>query len=404
MTAAQASGRLAANVVHFARLLRRAGLPVGTDKALAAVEAAAWVGPERRSDLYAALAATLVDRAEQRELFDEAFRLFWRADFARPPGLPPVGGPLAQPPPRGAMSNRLADALRPGTGAAAAPPAQVVQLDAAASLSPREVLQQRDFESMTAEELAQAKQLLRSLRLPLPQTPTRRYRPHPAGRQLDLRSTLRHALRYGGEWIVRRRRQRRSRPTDLVVICDISGSMARYARMLLHFLHALGARRSGVHAFVFGTRLTNITWALRNRDVDRALDAVSRTVPDWSGGTHIGGCLREFNRQWSRRVLGRGAVVLLITDGLDAGEGADLGAEMKRLRASCRSIVWLNPLLRFERFQPRARGIVDMLPYVDRFLSAHNLASLVDLGRALDALPAAGTPRPGPATETTRWK
>ena len=322
MTAPQAGGRLAVNVAHFARLLRRAGLPIGTGQALAALEAAGWVGPERESDLHAALAATLLDRAEQRELFDQAFRLFWRADDALPPGLPPVGGPLAQQPP-GQLSNRLADALRTGARGDTAPPPERLQLDATASLSAREVLQRRDFESMTLDELAEVKQMLRELRLPQPQTLTRRYRPHPSGRDLDLRATLRHALRYGGEWMVQRRRQRRSRPADLVVLCDISGSMARYARMLLHFLHGMGARRSGVHAFVFGTRLTNITWALRSRDVDRALDAVSRTVPDWSGGTHIGACLRDFNRHWSRRVLGRGAMVLLISDGLDAGEGAD---------------------------------------------------------------------------------
>jgi uncharacterized protein len=399
-----ASGRLADNVVHFARLLRRAGLPVGPGKALAAVEAAAWVGPERRADLHAALAATLIDRADQRELFDEAFRLFWQARSAADPSLPPVGGPLARAPASERLSNRLADALRSGGAAREAPRAQELGFDTAGSLSPRELLQRRDFESMSADELAQAKALLRALHLPLPQLPSRRYRPHPTGAQLDLRATLRHSLRFGGEWIVRRRRIRRSRPAELVVLCDISGSMDRYARMLLHFLHAISTGASGVHTFVFGTRLTPITRALRQRDVDRALDAVSRAAPDWSGGTRIGACLREFNRRWSRRVLGRGAVVLLISDGLDAGEGSDLAAEMRRLRAACRSLVWLNPLLRFAGFEPRAAGVRAMLPYVDYFLPTHNLASLIDLGDIFRAIPGASANRYRPGTEAARWK
>ena len=404
MTAAPAAGRLAANVVQFARLLRCAGLPVGTDKALAAVEAAAWVGPQRRDDLHAALAATLLGRSDERELFDEAFRLFWRGTPSPRQQLPPVGGPLAARRGADAFSNRLADALRGGAGADAGAAPAPVELDAAASLSPREQLQRRDFESMTLAEVEAAKRALRAMRLPVPRTVTRRFRAHPAGRQLDLRATFRQAARRGGEWIVRRRRQRRTRPLDLVVLCDISGSMARYARMLLHFLHALGGTRSGMHVFVFGTRLTNITRALRQRDVDQALAAVARAVPDWSGGTRIGGCLREFNRRWARRVLSRGAAVLLITDGLDAGEGAELSAQMAQLRACSRSIVWLNPLLRFAGFEPRAGGIRIMLPYVDRFLPAHNLASLDALGQVLGALPAAGAHAFRPATETARWR
>src|SRR5690606_29488250 len=251
---------------------------------------------------------------------------------------------------------------------------------AALTFSAREALRHRDFASMSAQELESAKRVLHNLRLPLPVRVSRRYEARASGARLDVRATLRHSLSHGGEWVVRRHRGRRELPRDLVVLCDISGSMERYARMLLHFLHGLGRTQRSLHTFVFGTRLTHITRTLRSRAVDRALEAVGRTVPDWSGGTRIGACLREFNRHWSRRVLGRGAVVLLISDGLDAGTGTDLDAEMSRLRASCSALVWLNPLLRFPGFEPRAQGIRTMLPYVDHFLPAHDLASLEDLG------------------------
>jgi uncharacterized protein with von Willebrand factor type A (vWA) domain len=404
MTQAQPTSLLAANVVHFARLLRRAGLPVGVGKTLSAVEAAAWVGPERRTDLHAALAATLLDRSDQRALFDEAFRLFWRARANPDTRLPEVGGPLARAQQRARPSNRLYDALREHDAPRHARERERITADAAITVSGREILRRKDFETMSTEELACAKRLLRELDLPLPARMSRRFRPHPKGVRLDLRAMLRHSLERGGEWIVPRHRSPSERPRDLVVLCDISGSMDRYARMLLHFLHALGGRQQHMHTFVFGTRLTHITRALRQRDVDQALAAVSRTVPDWSGGTRIGSCLREFNRRWSRRVLSRGGLVLLISDGLDAGEGSDLEAEMKRLRASCVSLLWLNPLLRFDGFEPRAAGIRTILPYVDHFLPAHNVASLADLGRALQSRPGAGSLPFRRTMEATRWK
>jgi len=392
MTAPRTPGRLAGNVLHFARVLRRAGLPVGPGKVLAAVEAAAWVGVECPEDFRTALEAALIDRAEQRAIFDQAFRLFWRdpklMERAMQLMLPKAPGRLHakndEP-----VGHRLAEALRP-----ACPPAEAgssadtpVELDAALSFSAREVLQRKDFETMTVDELAEAKRMLRTLRLTLPYVQTRRHAVDASGRRLDLRSTLRQSMKFGGEWIVQRRKERRSRPCALVAVCDISGSMARYSRMLLHFLHAVSTEHRRVHAFTFGTRLTNITRALRHRDVDHAVDAVARMVQDWSGGTRIGACLHEFNRHWARRLLAQGAVVLVVSDGLDCGDGVDLGDEMRRLRMSCRQLVWLNPLLRFEGFEPRAAGIRSMLPHVDCFLPAHNVVSLTDLGRALAALP-----------------
>lgn len=194
---------------------------------------------------------------------------------------------------------------------------------------------------------------------------------------------MRASLKSGGATIPLRFKSRASRPPPLVILCDISGSMAQYSRMLLHFIHALTNDRDRVHTFVFGTRLTNITRFMRYRDVDAALEAVGERVEDWSGGTRIGATIREFNKFWSRRVLGQGAIVLLISDGLDRSAGEGLGAEMERLHKSCRQLIWLNPLLRFEGFEPRSKGVKAILPHVDQFRSVHNLNSLRDLADAL---------------------
>jgi uncharacterized protein with von Willebrand factor type A (vWA) domain len=382
------NGRLAENILHFARVLRRAGLPVGPGKVIAAVEAVRLVGVEQREDVRCALAATLLDRADQRDLFDLAFQFYWRdpklLEHVQYLRLPRVSGRLAQSKADGEYQRRLAHMFRPEQQEH--PPAGAqdeIQLDAALTFSAREILQHKDFESMSVQELAQAKRVLEQMRLPQPKIPTRRHAPHPNGKMLDLRRTMRKCLHQGGEWVVPQHRRRRFRPPALVALCDVSGSMARYSRMLLHFMHALTSTRERVSTFTFGTRLTNITRQLRHRDIDRAMSDVSRSVADWSGGTRIGECLHEFNRCWSRRVLAQGAIVLIISDGLDCGEGADLSSEMGRLRASCREILWLNPLLRFAGFEPRPAGIRAMLPHVDHFLPAHNMVSLIDLGRVL---------------------
>ncbi len=259
-----------------------------------------------------------------------------------------------------------------------------IEFDAAFSLSPREVLQHKDFETMTAAELAAVRAMLAGLRLPLPELPTRRTTPAERGHRVDLRATLRRATGAAGTLSPLAWRQRVRRTPPLVVLCDISGSMDRYARMLLHFLHAITTDRDRVHVLLFGTRLTNITRHLKHRDVDVALSRVTSAVSDWAGGTRIGSCLDEFNRRWSRRLLGQNAVVLLISDGLDAEGGAGLAAQMERLHKSCRRLVWLNPLLRYEGFEARPAGIRAMLPHVDDFLPVHNLESLKDLAAALD--------------------
>jgi len=234
-------------------------------------------------------------------------------------------------------------------------------------------------------ELAAAKRAINSLRLPLREVRTRRFRTDPRGRRVDMRRTLRAGLSDPAALPLKFRSPRRRRP-PLVILCDISGSMGRYSRLVLHFIHALTNDRDRVYSFLFGTRLTNITRQLRHRDVDVAVDLASKAVPDWSGGTRIGHCLGEFNKRWSRRVLSQGAIVLLITDGLDREGAEGIAEEMDRLHKSCRRLIWLNPLLRFDGYEPKAQGSKVMIKHVDEFRSIHNLQSMQELADALSAM------------------
>src|SRR5436189_331340 len=388
MPAAQASDvRLVANLMHFARTLRAAGMPVGPCKVLDAVAAVEAVGITDRRDFYWTLHAVFVNRADQRVLFDQAFHVFWRNPELLKKmlslGLPEMNADMPQQQEGAEMLRRLAEALHPNPPAREAEETEL-EFDAAMTCSDREQLRQMDFEKMSLEELARAKAAIARLRLPLFDVPTRRFAPDRRGARADLRATLRAALRSGG-LIELKRRSRRRRPPPLVVLCDISGSMSRYSRVFLHFMHSVTNDRDRVHTFVFGTRLTNITRYLRHRDVDLALDRVAEAVTDWSGGTRIGHALCEFNRLWSRRLLGQGAIVLLITDGLDRDAGAGLAHEMDRLHRSCRQLIWLNPLLRYEGFEPRSLGMKAMMPYVDEFRPVHNLESLESLIEVLSA-------------------
>jgi uncharacterized protein len=375
-------GRLAENVVRFARALRAAGLRVGPGRGHVAVSAAAEVGVGSREDFYWALHAALVSRADERALFDEAFRLFWR----EPSGSlvpPPVPGLRVPPAARRDAARRAQEAVERERGGPRAKPREREVEEAFLAWSDREVLRTKDFEQMSAAELREAERAVSALRLPLPDLATRRLVRDPRGERVDPRASLRAALRTGPDAIPLRWRSRRTRPPLVAALCDVSGSMSRYARVVLRFLHALARDRPSVHAFTFGTRLTNVTRPLRFRDPDAALAAVGRAVQDWDGGTRIGAALREFNLRWSRRLLAQGALVLLVTDGLDRDAGQGLAEEMRRLHRSCRRLVWLNPLLRFEGFEPRAAGIRAMLPHVDEMRPVHDLESLAQLAAAL---------------------
>ncbi|HUC10484.1 MAG TPA: VWA domain-containing protein [Stellaceae bacterium] len=387
--------------MHFARTLRAAGLPVGPGKVIDAVDAVRTVGITDRRDFYWTLHAVFVNRPDQRLIFDQAFHVFWRnPDLLKKMMalvLPEMRVPGDED--RGAeMARRLAEALHPGRDENAGEPEEVeTEIDAVMTFSDREQLRSMDFEKMSLEELARAKAAIARLRLPVEDLPTRRFAPDRHGARADLRATLRAALRSGGLIELKRKSPRR-RPPPLVVLCDISGSMSRYSRVFLHFMHTVTNDRDRVFTFVFGTRLTNITRYLRFRDVDLALERVGEAVADWSGGTRIGHSIAEFNRLWSRRLLGQGAIVLLITDGLDRDAGTGLGREMDRLHRSCRRLIWLNPLLRYEGFEPRSLGMRAMMPYVDEFRPVHNLESLEELIGVLSALPV----RRGPAAPVLR--
>jgi len=376
--------------MFFARTLRAAGLPIGPGRVIEALRAVETVGLGRREDFYWTLHSVFVNRQDQRPIFDQAFHVFWRNPqllermlaMMLPSIRAPDGAEKGE-----EISRRLAEALKAEHGdgeGEAAPEEEEVEIDAAMTYSARELLQQTDFEKMSVEELEQAKRLVSRMTLPIMDLPTRRFTPDPHGRRIDMRATLRAALRSGGLPALRRRNPRRRHP-PLVIICDISGSMSRYSRIVLHFMHAVTNDRDRVFAFLFGTRLTNITRLLRNRDVDVALDRVAKTVEDWSGGTRIGHCLAEFNAKWSRRVLGQGAVVLFISDGLDRDIGEGLEHEMERLHKSCRRLIWLNPLLRYDAYEPKSLGARAIMPHIDDFRPVHNLASLADLGGVLAA-------------------
>ena len=379
--------RLAGNILHFARVLRAAGLPIGPAKVVVALNAVEAVGVGNRDDFRAALESVLIERHEHKVLFDQAFELFWRnpklLERMMALLLPKVRGRVPADEAQAPLPARLAEAMAPLPRQELEAEGEEIDLDAAFTFSPREVLQTRDFESMTAVELREVKAMIARLRLPLPEIPVRRTVAAPKGHAVDLRATLRAMTSARGVIVPLAWRRKRRRRSPLVVLCDISGSMDRYSRMLLFFLHAITNDRDRVHTLLFGTRLTNITRHLKQRDVDVAIARISGAVTDWAGGTRIGACLGEFNRRWSRRLLGQGAIVLLISDGLDSDVGDGLAQEMERLAKSCRRLIWLNPLLRYEGFEARPAGIRAMLPHVDDFLPVHNLETLTGLAAAL---------------------
>ena len=387
--------RLTHNLVHFARALRAAGLPVGPGATLDAARAVAAVGFTERSDFFWTLHAVFVRRREHGAVFAQVFRLFWRdpryleqmMSFMTPAIRGVAEERAPQPAERRAAEAILHGAARDAPDVAQDDEGAEVEVDAIATSSGEERLRTLDFEQMSAAETHEARRAIARLSLPVRPILSRRMRAAPKGRRPDWPATMRLALRRGGEVGRFATRRRTDRWPDLVALCDISGSMSTYSRMVLHFLHAVsnakGAGWARVHAFTFGTRLTNVTRHLATRDVDAALAAAGAQAQDWEGGTRIGECLHAFNRDWSRRVMGRGAVVLLITDGLERGDASALAREAERLRLSSRRLVWLNPLLRWDGFAPRAAGARALLPHVDGLRSAHSVASLADLADAL---------------------
>ena len=379
-------GRLADNLVHFARALRAAGIPVGPGAVLDALGAVEAAGIGAREDFYWILHAIFVKRHEHSLLFDQAFRIFFRRrgtiDALLAAMLPQAPAPEKEKPPPGAQ--RVQEALLASRGEPERKPPEL-ETDARLTVSEREVLQKKDFAQMTAAEIAAAREAIKRLVLSLDEVRTRRLAPHRHGHRVDIRRTLRASLKAGGAVIDLKYLGPRVKAPPVVALLDISGSMSQYTRLFLHFLHAVTDARKRVHTFLFGTRLTNVTRALKARDPDESLAAVAAAVPDWSGGTRIATSLHAFNKLWARRVLTQGAIVLLITDGLERDPDDRLGFEIDRLHRSCRRLIWLNPLLRFSGFEAKAKGIRAMLPHVDQLRPIHNLDSMMELVRALSA-------------------
>jgi hypothetical protein len=385
-----AEGRLSENILYFARALRAAGLPVGPGAVLDALEAVNVARIGDREDFYWTLHAVFVKRHEHSLLFEQAFKLFFRKrgyiEQLIAAMLPEAahGAPKDAPP----GAQRIQDALFGGLDRRQ--DNDSFEVDARLTVSDREILQKKDFAQMTAAEIAAAKDAIARLALPLDLVRTRRLKAARHGHMIDIRRTLRASMKAGGAVIDLKYLGPRVKEPPIVALLDISGSMSQYTRLFLHFMHSITDAKKRVTTFLFGTRLTNVTRAIRERDPDEALAACSAHVADWAGGTRIASSLHEFNRKWGRRVLGQGAVVLLITDGLERDADDTLAFEMDRLHRSCRRLVWLNPLLRFGGFEARAKGVRTMLPHVDELRPIHNLESMTRLVRALSGAPAKG--------------
>ncbi|UWR04526.1 VWA domain-containing protein [Ruegeria conchae] len=387
--------KLAQNITHFARALRKAGLPIGTGRVVDAIRAVQAAGFTEKKDFYWTLHACFVSRPEHRTVFAQVFRLYWRdpryLEHMMSMMLPAIRG-VQEERKADAAEKRAAEALLDGVErdlpeTTEQEEGSEIEIDATQTASSEERLRNLDFEQMSTSEIAQAKRMLSRLNLPVKPIESRRGQASHLGHRIDRARTLRSAMRQGGELRDIARLQPKPRWPNLVALCDISGSMSQYSRIILHFLHAVsnakGAGWAKVHAFTFGTRLTNITRHLHQRDVDAALAAAGAEAQDWEGGTRIGECLHQFNRDWSRRVMGQGAVVLLITDGLERGDPEMLEKEIERLHLSSRRLIWLNPLLRWDGFAPKAQGVATMLPHVDSFRAGHSIASLEDLAAVI---------------------
>ena len=391
------NGKLVANIVYFVRTLRRAGVPVGSAQTLQAIRAVQAAGFTQRRDFFFTLRATLITRIEHLDVFERIFSMFWRdpefLEVMVQTMLPMIQTQAAKGDKKTA-EQRAAEAMMDG----APPPPQSdiqdpreeVEVDAEFSFSANEKLGSMDFEQMSNAEMVAAKQTIKSMSFPIKPIPSRRLIPSPTGSRIDVRATFRATMRAGGEAIDLPKRKPKTRPLDLVALCDISGSMSTYSRLFMHFLHSVSLTRgqgwAKVHAFTFGTRLTNITQSLSKRDPDAALEAVGKQSQDWDGGTRIGDSLDAFNKHWSRRVLARGAFVLIVTDGLERQNTDQLERAACRLRRSARKVIWLNPLMRWEGFSPQAAGIRALLPHVDSFHSCHSLNSLRDLTDSLSSV------------------
>ena len=398
--------RLLYRLTEFGRLLWEVGINVGPHQMLGLAETLKYIDPTNKEDFYYTLKCSLLSRHEQEPVFNQLFSYYW---FVRdnpnkkdaPPGTVRHEERQMRLPP--SERKRLAEHLnanerkevrtemKPGERRSFKDEEEEEEDDdvgkpQGTAYSAIEQLRKKDFENFSWDEVQEAKRLMAEMRWHLGMRPTRRKTPARNGSYPDMRRIVRRNLNYGAEMIELTWREIKRKPRPLVIICDISGSMSLYSRLLLHFIHTISNGLLNVEAFVFGTRLTRITRQLKRRDVDDAVRDVSKLVQDWSGGTRIGDALHNFNHQWAKRVLGRGAVVLIISDGWDRGEAGVLQVEMDRLQHSCHRLIWLNPLLGSPDYRPLTIGMKTALPFIDNFLPAHNLNSLINLGKLLSTI------------------
>jgi uncharacterized protein with von Willebrand factor type A (vWA) domain len=365
------SDALVRHVVTFGRILREAGLEIGPGRIADALAGLDHVGLASQEDVYWTLRATLVARREELEPFDRAFQAWFLGRGVAPP-------PRRRDDPRPTRAGaRVRRDARPGSAdTAAGEPEELGH-------SAHEVLRRKDFAAMTPAERAAARQLIAAISAERPRRRSHRLESHRRGARLHMRALMRGSLATAGDPIERRFRRRRETPRKLVLLCDVSGSMEAYSRALLLFMHGTVRAGRGVEVFAFGTRLTRLTPELRTRDPEQALDRAAERVVDWAAGTRIGASLKEYNDVWGRRALTRGAVVLIASDGWERSDHELVGAEMRRLHRAAHAVVWVNPLKGSPEYQPLAGGMRAALPYVDRFVSGHDVASLEALSGLL---------------------
>ncbi len=376
-------GQLLHNLLLFGRVCKMLGMKVTPDGMIEVAHALEFISLGKKSDFYYALRALMVTHQRDIELFDEAFEIFWQtpSEYGTALNLKAVGEPRK----RRKTPSLLPPTAQPDDSSTGTPLPDSTLLAIIPTFSQQETLRHKDFGEMTGAELSMARQIIARLPASLGYRETRRFRAG-KGQQLDLRRTFRANMRYEGEIFKLPTRTRRLKPRPLVLICDISGSMERYTRIFLHFIHTFAISMYQVESFLFSTRLTRITHHVRHKSVDRALHEVGKRVNTWGAGTKTGEALQDFNYHWSRRVLGRGAIVMLITDGWDRGDPELLKHEIERLQRSCHRLIWLNPLLGAPQYEPLTRGAQAMLPHVDDFLPVRNLANLEILVRELQKL------------------
>ncbi len=374
--------KLAENIVLFTRLLRATGMRLGTASAIDATKAATVIELANKRFFFHALQATLVKRPEDNTLFEQAFILFWQnpkfQERIRNLLIPQINKPEQNEQSNEEILRRLQDALGNKPPKPMDDDIDKIEIDASTTASERAYLKNKDFQMMSTEEIRDAVIAIQALKLKMPQRLTYRFAPDTLGRKINIRHSLRQARKSTG-LVIPKRGKRKQEDRAIVILLDISGSMESYTRIMLHFIHALSQQHTHVQSFIFGTKLTNITNHLKNKDIDLSLQEVSKAAEDWSGGTRIKDSIEEFNQTWSRRVLSGSPYVLLITDGLEQNHDVNLASVVKKLQMCSKRLLWLNPLLRFKEFSPKSTSIKQIIANVDAFLPIHSLTSINEL-------------------------